>query len=144
MGIYALCYIWNIFGVLVFQRSMLNWRRGLGSICHRYMCIVLYMKLIWCIGFPEIYACLEEGVQSVIGRCALCYIWNISGVKVFQTSMLDWKRGWGQSAMGICAFSYLWNLFGIMVFQRSMLDWRSGWGQSAIGICALCYIYIYI
>ena len=46
------------------------------SICHGYMCIVLYiyMKLIWCKGFPEIYDQLEDG-------------------------------GWGQSAMGICAFS---------------------------------------
>ena len=31
-------------------------------ICHGYMCILLYMKLMWCNGFPEIYAQLE-GVQ---------------------------------------------------------------------------------
>ena len=47
----------------------------MGSICHGYMCIVLYMKLIWCNGFPEIYASLEEGWgQSAMGICALCYI----------------------------------------------------------------------
>ena len=34
----------------------------MGSICHWYMCIVLYMKLISCNGFPGIYASLEEGV----------------------------------------------------------------------------------
>ena len=28
MGIGALCYIWHLFGVMVLQRSMLNWRRG--------------------------------------------------------------------------------------------------------------------
>ena len=41
----------------------------MGSICHGYMCTVLYtyMKLVWCNGFPEMYAQLEEGV-------ALCYI----------------------------------------------------------------------
>ena len=45
------------FGVVVFKASMLNcW--GL-SICHGYMCIVLYMKLIHCNGFVEIYAQLE-------------------------------------------------------------------------------------
>ena len=33
----------------------------MGSVCHGYMCIVLYMKLIWCSGFPEVYAGLEEG-----------------------------------------------------------------------------------
>ena len=29
------------------------------------MCILLYVKLIWCSGFPEIYAQLEKGVGSV-------------------------------------------------------------------------------
>ena len=48
----------------------------MGLICHGYMCIVLYMKLIWCNGFPEISAHLEEGGwgQSAMGICALCYI----------------------------------------------------------------------
>ena len=33
------------------------------------------MKLIWCTGFPDIYARLEEGWgQSPMGICALCYI----------------------------------------------------------------------
>ena len=46
----------------------------MGSICHGYICIVLYMKLIWCNGFPEIYAQLEEGVgHSAMGMLALCY-----------------------------------------------------------------------
>ena len=34
------------------------------------MCILLYVKLIWCSGFPEIYAQLEEGVMSAFGICA--------------------------------------------------------------------------
>ena len=56
---------------------MLNWKSGGGaSICHGYMCIVLYMKLIWCNDFPEIYARLEKDWQgqSAMGICALCYI----------------------------------------------------------------------
>ena len=77
MGIYALCYIWNVFVVMFCQRSMLNWRIGVGSFCHRYMCIVLYI-----------------------------YIWKLFGVMVFQRSMLNWRRGWDQSAIGICAFCY--------------------------------------
>ena len=28
------------------------------------MSILLYVKLIWCSGFPEIYACLEENFMS--------------------------------------------------------------------------------
>ena len=38
------CAIYETYlGVMVFQRSMVDWRRGGGSICHGYMCVVLYM-----------------------------------------------------------------------------------------------------
>ena len=51
---------------MVFKRSMLHWRRGWGQsaigICA--LCYV-YMKLMWCNSFPEIYAQLEEGVGSI-------------------------------------------------------------------------------
>ena len=40
----------------------------MGSICYGYICIVLYMKLIWCNGFPDMYAQLEE----VWGQSAMC------------------------------------------------------------------------
>ena len=67
----------------------------MGSICHGYRCILLYMKPIWCNGFPEIYARLEEGVGSVYaGICAYIYMLNIVGVVVFQRSMVNWRRGW--------------------------------------------------
>ena len=48
----------------------------MGSVCHVYMCILLYMKHIWCSGFPDIYPLLEEGDggQSVMGICAFCYM----------------------------------------------------------------------
>ena len=81
----------------------------MGSVCHRYMGIPLYVKLIWCSIFPEIYAQLEEGVwgQSAIGISALLYLWNLFGVVVFQRAMLNWRRGWGQSVIGICPFCYM-------------------------------------
>ena len=41
----AFCYMWNVFGVVVFQRSMVNWR---GDACPRYMSILLHAKLIQC------------------------------------------------------------------------------------------------
>ena len=50
---------------MVLHRTLVNCRG----------CMLLYMKLIWCSGFPEIYAQLEEGWgQSVMDICALCYI----------------------------------------------------------------------
>ena len=48
----------------------------MGSVCHGYMCIFLYVKHIWYSGFPEIYAQLEEGVGSVCHgyMCILLYV----------------------------------------------------------------------
>ena len=82
----------------------------MGSICHGYMCILLYMKLMWCSGFPEIYACLE-GVESVchddLGICAFYYICNCFGVVVLHTSIVNWRRGMGSVCTGICALFYM-------------------------------------
>ena len=69
----------------------------MGSMCHGYMCILLYMKLIWCNGFPQIYSQLEEG-----GVGSVC-----TGVVVFHKSIVNWRKGWDQSAMGIYAFYYI-------------------------------------
>ena len=44
----------NICSVVVFHRSMVNWRRG-----SWYMCILLYVKLIWCSSIPHMYGQLE-------------------------------------------------------------------------------------
>ena len=58
----------NLFGVVVFHRSMVNWRRGAAW----YMCILLYVKLIWCSGIPYIYGQLEEGGLRYM--CILLYV----------------------------------------------------------------------
>ena len=78
MGICALCYIYDLFGVMVFQRSMVDWTSRVGSICHWYMWIVLYMKLIWCDGFPEMYGRLEEqGVVNLPWEYMHCVIYEM-------------------------------------------------------------------
>ena len=41
----------NLFGVIVFHRSIVNWS-GRGYMYPQYMCILLYVKLIWCNGIP--------------------------------------------------------------------------------------------
>ena len=78
---------------MVFQRSMLDGRRGGGLICHGYMCIVLYMELIWYNGFPVIYARLDEGVGSICHgyMCIVLYISRSAkfGVAVFRASVFD-------------------------------------------------------
>ena len=68
----------------------------MGSICHRCVCIVLYMKLIWCHGFPEIYAQLEAGGGSICHSymCNVLYIYmKLIWCNGFPTTMLDWRRG---------------------------------------------------
>ena len=39
--------------------------------CPKYMCILLYVKLMWCSGIPQIYGQLEEGPWSM---CILLYV----------------------------------------------------------------------
>ena len=58
----AFCYMLNLCSVVVFHTSMVNW----GYICPGYMCILLYVKLIWCSGIPYIYGQLEEGTSALV------------------------------------------------------------------------------
>ena len=103
MGSCALCYIWNLFCAMVLQRSMLNCR---GSICHRYMYIVLYIYIeichemcqVWFSSIQGIYARLEQEGQCAIGICVfVLYIERYTitcakfDVAVFKASMLDCK-----------------------------------------------------
>ena len=39
------------------------WSLAGGSVCHGYMCILCYVKLIGCNGIPYIYGQLEWGVH---------------------------------------------------------------------------------
>ena len=60
----------------------------MGSICHAYMCIVLYMKLIWCNGFAEIYAQLE-GVNCHRYMYIILYInRSVMGCATFSVAVL--------------------------------------------------------
>ena len=48
----------------------------MGPVCHGYMCVLLYVKLIECSGVAEIYAQLEEGVRTICHgyMCILLYM----------------------------------------------------------------------
>ena len=80
----------------------------MGSICHGYMCILLYMKLIWCSGFPEICAQLEEGEGSVCHgyMYILLYmklIW-CSGFPEICAQLEEWV---GSVCIAICAYFHM-------------------------------------
>ena len=71
-------------GVAVFYTSVVNWR---GYICPQYMCIVLYVRCIWCSGIPYIYGQLEWGDICPKDMCILLY------VKLIWCSGLPWIYG---------------------------------------------------
>ena len=87
LSICALCYMLNIFSVVVLHRSMVNWRRA----SPWYMCIMLSVKSFWCSSIPYIYVQLEGG-PSALSLCAFCYMWNFFGVAVFHTCMVNWRE----------------------------------------------------
>ena len=91
-------YIRNLCGVMAFQRSVLDWRRQWGQpAMGKSALYYIYMKLISCNCFPEIFARLEEGVGSICHRymCIVLYISRSAsrsakfGVAVFKASILN-------------------------------------------------------
>ena len=93
---------------MVLHRSMVNWEEK-GYISLRYICILLYVKLIWCSGVAYIYGQLEEG-----DRVRLPWVYVHSAIH--ETYLVLWccidlwlirDGGWSQSAIGICAFCYI-------------------------------------
>ena len=67
--------------------------------CPRYMFILLYVKLIWCSGIPQMYSQLEDGG---LGRCAFWYMLNLCGV-VFPYIYGQLEEG----GIGMCGFCYM-------------------------------------
>ena len=75
----------DVFGVVVFHTSMVNW--SWGDICPKDMCILLYVKRIWCSGITDIYGELEVGDICPNDMCILLY------VKLILCSGLPWIYG---------------------------------------------------
>ena len=58
--VYVHCAIYDyLFGVMVFQTSMLDYRTGGVNLPWVYVHCAIYI-IIWCNGFPDIYAQLEH------------------------------------------------------------------------------------
>ena len=56
------------------------------------MCILLYVKCLWCSSIPYIYGHLEGGT-SALSIYAFCCMLNVFGVVVLHRSMASWQRG---------------------------------------------------
>ena len=57
------------------------------------MCIVLYVKLLWCTGIPYIYGQLDGGISD-LSICAFCDMLHLFCVVVFHKSMVNWRGPW--------------------------------------------------
>ena len=97
------------------------------------MCILLYVKLIWCSGIPYTYGQLGGGYICPKYMCIVLYVKHIQ----HSGSTHLWSIGVvrGTSALRICAFCYMGNLCSVMVLHRHMVNWRRG-----LGTCAFCYL----
>ena len=151
----ALCYA-NIFGVVVFNASMLDWLGGPSAF---YIYMHCPSSSSGCSSIQGIYAWLTgEDLCSI----ALCYA-NIFGGVVFIASMLDWLGG-SICLLYICIVLDL--AVGVAVCKASVLNWPGrAYAQlhcamliymqwsSMQGICAqltreglcsiaLCYCYV--
>ena len=118
-SICAFCHMLNLFGVMIFHRCIVNWSGG--YVYPQYMCILLYMKLIWCNCIPYIYCSFEWGVDvcSIYVYFAIC---ETDLMSWYSMDLLSIGVG-GTCILSICALCYMWKLFGVMVFHIPIVDW---------------------
>ena len=108
----AFCYMLHLFGVVVFHTSMVNWRMGPWN-----MCILLYVKLRWCSSIPYIYGQLERGT-SALSICGFCYMWNLCGEVGFHRSVVNSWRGVGHLSSVCTSFEYMSSLHYTGLFYK--------------------------
>ena len=127
----------SLFGVMIFHTSIVN--RSGGYMYPQYMCILLYMIVIWCNGISEIYFQLEWGlhVSSLYVHSAIC---DTFLVYQYSIDVLSIGVG-GICILSICAFCYRCHLFGVMVFQRSIVNWSGGYMYPQY-MCILLYVIL--
>ena len=108
LSICVFCCMWKLFGVMVFHRSIVNWRGGL--MYPQYMCILLYVTLIWCNGIPYIYCQLECWRGGYIYPQYMCILQYVKlmwcNIIPYIYCQLVWGRG--RCILSICAFCHMW------------------------------------
>ena len=140
------------------------WSIGGRSICHGYMCILLYVRLMGCNGVAWIY-CQLAGGSSVMGMCILLYMkligchgfaWiygQLAGVHlpwvhmnsvIYKTYWVSWfcMDLWSIGGRSIC-HGYMCILLYVRLMGYNGVAWIYGQlagHPSAMGICAFCNI----
>ena len=123
---------------MVLHTSMFDWRRGWGMsamafsymwkcfgvwVCHGYMCIVQYVRLMGCNSVAWIYGQLAGG-QSVMHICAYCDMWNFLDVSV------EWFYGWLGGS--ICQ-GYMCILLYVKLIRYNGFAYIYAWLEEVVG-----------
>ena len=88
---------------------------------HQYMCILLYVKLMWCKVIPYINCQLEWRDRYPQYMCILVYVKLILCNSIpYINCQLEFGRG---CILSVCAFCSMRDLLGVMVFHRSFVNW---------------------
>ena len=84
----------------------------------QYMCILLYVKLMWC----NVYSIdlLSIGVVGYIYPQYMCILLYVKLIWCNGIPHIYCQLG-GRCILSICAFCCMGNLFGITVFHRSIV-----------------------
>ena len=82
MGICAFCDMWNFLCVMVYHGSIVDWR---GFVCHGYIWILLYLKLIGCTGVAEMYSHLDGGVHLTLVYAHSAFTLHLLHISVIVT-----------------------------------------------------------
>ena len=125
--------MWNLFGVKVFQRSIVIVVRGrcILSICEFYYMWNLFSVMV----FHRSYCQFGFGLGDVFSVYVYSAIRETYLVlTVVHTPFVNWSVE-GRCILSICAFCYRWNVFGVMVLHRHIVNWSVG-GRCILSICA--------
>ena len=95
------------------------------------MCILLYVKLIWCSGIPQIYGQLEEGALGYVNSA------------IYETYLVQWYSIdlWSIGGGGpwyMCILLYV-KLIWCSVIPYIMVNWR---GTLVYVHSAICETYV--
>ena len=140
LSICALCYMWHLFGVTVFHRCIVNWRWGEGYMHPQYMCILLYVIVIWCNGIPYIYCQLEWGVRCILSiLCILLYVTLIwcNNIPYIYFQLGCWRGYMYPQYMCILPYVKLMWCNGIPEIYCQL----ERWGRCILSMCSFCYMW---
>ena len=136
LSICAFCYMWNLFGGMVFHRSIVNWSGGRCMLSIYGFCYMWFHRLIWCNSICAIHLLfIGVGGRCILSICAFCYTWKLCGVMVFHRFIVNWSGGY-MYAQYMCILLYVTQIWcnGIW-YIYCWLEWGS---RCILSICALC------